>query len=106
MGCPSLANFDGESIAEQCSYYSIGAAVLIIRICVRLRTRGWRKFQADDFIAIWAVFCVVGAGFLTVSSLHLGGTWLFVGAPEAAEKLLKCQAERIRRGSIYNVVNW
>lgn len=106
MGCPSLTNFNQEDVAEQCSYYAISAGVLILRGCVRLRTRGLKRFHYDDYVGVWALFCVAACGFLTVSSLWLGGTWLFVDAPEAAEDLLKCQVERIRRGSIYNVLNW
>lgn len=103
MGCPSIVS---QSIGEQCSYYAISAGFLILRGCVRLRTRGWRRLQSDDHIAVWVLFCVVTAGFFTVASLQLGGTWLFIANRKAAEKLLECQVERVRRGSIYNVLNW
>lgn len=106
MGCPRLTNVSRANTIEQSLYYSISAAVLILRICVRLRTRGWRKYQTDDYVALFVLICVGGAGFLTVASLRLGGTWLFISSPELAENLLDCQRHRVRFGSIFNVMNW
>lgn len=106
MGCPRLANINSGSTAEQSIYYAISAVVLLLRGCVRLRTRGWRKLQTDDYIALWVLFCDVGASFFTVSSLLLGGTWLFIGKPEEVDELLECQVHRVRLGSMYNILNW
>ncbi|CZT20842.1 uncharacterized protein RCC_06701 [Ramularia collo-cygni] len=106
MGCPSLTNLSTSSIAEQFSYYIISAAILILRGCVRLRTRGWRRLQADDYIAVWVLFCVGFAGFFTIASLWLGGTWFFLDHPDDVGKLLECQIDDMRLGSIFNVLNW
>lgn len=106
MGCPSLTNLSKGNIVEQLSYYCISALVLLLRGCIRLRTRGWRKLQVDDYIAVWVFFCVCCAGFFTNASLWLGGTWLFLGTPQDVDLLLPCQVEDVRMGSIYNVLNW
>ncbi|KAK5127580.1 hypothetical protein LTR85_006920 [Meristemomyces frigidus] len=46
-----------EFLREVWGLYGVGVAVLVLRSLVRLRTVGLRKFQGDDYIIIFVLFC-------------------------------------------------
>ncbi|KAK4549756.1 hypothetical protein LTR36_005057 [Oleoguttula mirabilis] len=66
------AYHDPQYFGEVWGLYAVGIIVLLARICVRLRTVGVRKFQGDDYLILFVIFCYTADAVLCTLTYQYG----------------------------------
>lgn len=95
---------DDTYLKEVWALFGVGAAVIVVRFMVRLRTNGWRRFQGDDYMAI-VVFACYAADAITVTIIYQTGANVDYRGSDLL-RLTREQVNSIEYGSKMQLFAW
>ncbi|RDW85846.1 hypothetical protein BP5796_04171 [Coleophoma crateriformis] len=96
---------DSQFLVEEWSLYALGAAIILTRFAVRLKTVRWNGFQGDDYMAVLVLaFFTMDAA--TVHIIYYTGTNVEASAIQMTRKLTDSEISIYEYGSKEQLAAW